>query len=292
MRLSLPIVIVIVLGYAFLIGMMLFVLDKYLDLRVISYTWDANRQANNLMHLILSPKQSLIAKEKLVIDLNMLQQYETNWLTNQQMDTSERYNWEDCCDLLEYEMNFSVTKLGGNKHSFGNLLFDMNSECYFVYQRIKGYIEMPVLIYSENADGTENFDPGIANLILMRTPLSEVAFWISQSSLRISEGFDNYMLKNISVYCGDPLIPGDEVERIIIWSLTPEKGIICMVVNNILLCKRFSFETTPQLNICSPLTDCAPIGFPPGYSSPSLGECQKIMIEANMTSNTVDVYLP
>ena len=79
-RLSIPTIIMVVVGYAFLLGMLLFVLDRYLDMRVVSYTADAQRQANNLLNYLLNNR--IITKEKLIIDKINLRKYaEAKWFS-------------------------------------------------------------------------------------------------------------------------------------------------------------------------------------------------------------------
>jgi hypothetical protein len=218
------------------------VMDKYLDLRVTSYTIDSSRHAINLMHLFLT--NSLLLEnspneiQKLVLSSGRIGEYNSGWFTDQEDILGYRMKLSDCCELLEYDYNFSTsvrTESGSwsKTAEFGNLVFDMESMCYMDYQRMKGYAEMPIVVWSKGNNGNI-YTPAIANLTLMKTPLSELAFWISQSSLRLNEKYDQSLIKEIRF--------GPEVEKIRIYKATPARGIICMFKRNSLhdkICKQF-----------------------------------------------------
>jgi len=281
-RLSIPSLIMIIVGYAFLIGMLLFILDRYLDMRVVSYTADAQRHANNLLHLVLNSK--LITKEKLIIDKNELDKYNENKWFSYPMN-SYRKEWEDNNEIMEYDYNFSVSEFGGDIHQFGNLIFNMNNPCYFDYQRIKGYTEMPVSVYHVNGD----YRPGIANLILMKTPLAELCFWVSQSSLRLEEGYDDEILKSIRV--------GNEVTSIKFNKESDNTGLICMNLNGKWACKHFYFESSP-VRVCKTnetISDkyiaesCEDLS-PDGKEYYLMSGCKAINI--NATKNSIDIIIP
>jgi hypothetical protein len=152
---------------------------------------------------------------------------------------------------LEYDYNFSVSvrkNNGGNwiwdqEANFGNLVFNMESECYMDYQRMKGYSEMPIVVFSQGTNGNY-YTPAIANLTLMKTPLAELAFWISQSSLRLSEGYDSSLVKEMRF--------GPEVEWVKIYKITSVRGMLCMFIRNSLngkICKQFYFNIGIGINI-------------------------------------------
>jgi hypothetical protein len=269
----------IIVGYAFLIGMLLFILDRYLDMRVVSYTADAQRHANNLLHLVLNSK--LITKEKLIIDKNELDKYdENNWFSYPM--NSYRKDWESSNEIIEYDYNFSVIEFGAKKHEFGNLIFNMNNPCYFDYQRIKGYTEMPVSVYHVN----DEYRPGIANLTLMKTPLTELCFWISQSSLRLEEKYDDEILKSIRV--------GPEVTSIVF----DNAGYICMYVNGKWVCKSFYHESY-QIRICE-TDESIPKDYigksceilPDISNEPILLKSGCKAISINATKNSIDIIIP
>jgi len=282
-RLSILSVIVIIIGYAILIGILLFILDKYLDMRVVSYTADAQRHANNLLHLLLN---SEITKEKLIIDERKFKDYyESDWFSYP--INNNRKVWGDNYEIVEYDYNFSVREFGAEKHEFGNLIFNMNNPCYFDYQRIKGYSEMPVSVYHKSYDV---YKPGIANLTLMKTPLAELCFWISQSSLRLEEKYDDEILKSIRV--------GDEVNSIIFKKESDNTGLICMNLTGKCAWKSFYFESSP-VRVCNktdgPISDnymgksCEDLS-PDGKEYNLMSGCKAINI--NATKNSIDIIIP
>jgi hypothetical protein len=238
-RLTAPSILSIVIGYALMLGILFFVLDRYLDMRVVSYTADAQRHATNLLHLVLN---SEITKEKLIIDEDKFKiYYDSDWYSYMMSDVN-RKEWEKNYEIIEYDYNFSVKEFGKSsveKHEFGNLIFDMSlSPCYFEYQRIKGYSEMPISVYDKSDD---SYIPGIASLTLMKTPLAELSFWISQSALRVEEKYDDEVLKSIRV--------GPEVNSIIFKKETDNSGLLCMSVKDKWACKHFYPESF-NVKIC------------------------------------------
>jgi hypothetical protein len=273
----------VVVGYAFLLGMLLFVLDRYLDMRVVSYTADAQRQANNLLNYLLNNR--IITKEKLIIDKSKLRDYaEAEWFSYPMSNYIERDTWEKNCEIPEYDYNFSVKGFNGEKYQFGNLIFNMGDKCYFEYQKIKGYIEMPISVYDSNYN---SYEPGIASLTLMKTPLAEISFWISQSSLRLEEGYDDEVLKSVRV--------GPEVKSINI----DRNGIICMRVNSYstLACKRFYVNSDDDVRICK-TTDLIPNGYEGKNCQLLLTTADLTLIDGckavniNATRNSIDLIIP
>jgi len=231
-RVSIPILLVVIVGYALLIAVIFLFLDKYLDLRVVAYTADASRQATNLLHFLLNSDCTGAVKEKLVLDLVELREFRF-----------EEERWGDC-ENLEYDYNFSVVENSESHIVVKKLVFDLNDRCYLSYQRVKGYAEMPVVVYrewSESPDRELDFRPGIASLTLMKTPLSELAFWVSQASLRIKEGHDEEVFKSIRV--------GPDVTYIMI-HMNERK--ICMNGPNIdeEVCKNFFRQSDIDVEVC------------------------------------------
>lgn len=276
----------IIIGYAILLGILLFVLDRYLDMRVVSYTADAQRHATNLLNLILN---SGITKEKLIIDESKFRDYyESDWYSYLMSDRN-RKEWEENYEIVEYDYNFSVKEFGAEKHEFGNLIFNMDDSCYFDYQRIRGYAEMPVSVYYKSGDV---YNPGIANLTLMKTPLSELSFWISQSALRLEKGYDEEVLKSIRT--------GPEVTSIAFKKETDNTNIICMSINNKWACKQF-YPGSSNVRICNSnelISDKYAAESPSDCEDLSVGvkqynlmtDCKAINI--NATNNGIDVIIP
>jgi hypothetical protein len=273
----------IVIGYAILIAILLFVLDRYLDMRVVSYTADAQRHANNLLHMLLNSEK--ITKEKLIVNKDELEDYnEKNWFLPLMSD--ERKTWEEDNEILEYDYNFSITEFGKSveKHQFGNLIFDMESQCYHEYQRIKGYSEMPISVYDEDYD---EYIPGIAILTLMKTPLAELSFWISQSALRLEKGYDDEILKSIRL--------GNEVSSIIL-KKEDDKGLVCMNVRDKWACKHF-YPGSFTIRVCY-ADEETPKEYIPKSCEVLSGERQYNLmrgckaINMNATINGIDVIIP
>jgi hypothetical protein len=222
----------------------------------------------------------------LIIDKSKLRDYaEVEWFSYPM--SNERDTWEKACEIPEYDYNFSVKGFNGEKYQFGNLIFNMGNmgdKCYFEYQKIKGYIEMPVSVYDDNHN---LYTPGIASLTLMKTPLAEISFWISQSSLRLEKGYDDEVLKSVRV--------GPEVKSIKI----DRNGIICMGVNSYsaLACKRFYVESSDDIRICN-ATDLIPNGYEGGNCPLLLTTADLTLrdgckaININATRNSIDLIIP
>lgn len=291
-RVTLPIIIIAVVGYAFLIAVIILFLDKYLDLKVIAYTADASRQATNLLHSILTSGCTGAVEEKLVLDLYKLNSFESDKWSN--------------CENLEYDYNFFVSVIDGDEPYLvvEKLVFETDNLCYLSYQRIKGYAEMPIVLYNdwENPPLDEPvYRPGIASLTLMKTPLSELAFWVSQASLRIKEGHDEGLLKSIRV--------GPEVRSMDVH--VDEDGNvneICMgVTGGDHVCKQVFMEHGVGFKVCkskeiiekdgvlNPGFECGDggdIGIPFDNQQIRRDRCKIINIFANATENKVKIILP
>jgi len=172
MRLSIPTLLGVIFVYSLLLGIIFFFLDKYLDMRVISYSVDMTRQAMNLLNTIMN---SLSKEGLLVID-------------KEKLSSKNIFRY----DIPEYDYNLTVKCIDGKVYRFQKNIdaFDFTSGCYLPYQVMKGYAELPVII----KDGNKRI-PAKARLELVRTPISELAFWISQGSFRVKEGFDKEVVK-------------------------------------------------------------------------------------------------
>lgn len=184
MRLSVPTLLVVIIVYSILLGVIFFFLDKYLDMRVVSYSVDMTRQAMNLLNNILNTGEGF-----LVVDIGNL-------------GSILPY-----IDVPEYDYNLTIRTVGGRPlYSYQKNIkfFDFTSGCYYSYQLMKGYAELPVVI---KEDGKRI--PGIARLELVRTPISELAFWISQGSFRVEEGFDEEVVKLIRAEFDELYFNGD-----------------------------------------------------------------------------------
>jgi len=283
-RVTLSVIILSVVSYAFLIAIIVFFLDKYLDLRVIAYTADASRQATNLLHFIVTSGCTGAVEEKLVLNLDKLNPSHFN---------EER--WEDCSNL-EYDYDFYVNSIDDSEsyEVVKKLVFNFDDMCYLSYQRIKGYVEMPVALCNRWEGGEESCKAGIANLTLMKTPLSELAFWVSQASLRIKEGHDSELIKSIRV--------GPEVNTIDV-----DNDKICMTVNGVKRCKLLFIEPG-QFKVCIKKVDDVEILDPkseatdPNFKCDDENNlpksltldprCKIINVYANATNNKFEIIIP
>ncbi len=143
----------------------------------------------NLLQLLVS-NSPVVKKDpvdeplKLVLDAEKLDEYQTNAGIGTESPSSQRYTWEECCDFLDFDYNFTVHNLVTDENwTIGNLIFNPLSECY--PQRVKGFADLPVVIHE---DGRR--DAGVAVIEMIRTPLSELSFWLSQAFTRAS--WDEY----------------------------------------------------------------------------------------------------
>jgi hypothetical protein len=119
---------------------------------------------------------------KLILNATQLDVYESKAGTGTRALSSERKIWEKCCDFLDFDYNLTVHDLVSSKDwNIANLIFDRTSKCY--PSRIMGVGDVPVVI---DENGEKN--PGVAVVTMMRTPLSDLSFWLSQAFLRASWG--------------------------------------------------------------------------------------------------------
>lgn len=165
-------------------AVMLIIMGKWLDLTGYRYKIETQRNAMNLAQLIVT--NSPVVKidngqpNKLILDADKLDEYEKyakiGWSPNDM--TPERTNWENCCDFLDSDHNFTVHDVvTGKNWTMGNLVFNTNSNCYS--ERVVGFADLPVVI---SKDGDNH--PGVAVVELMETPLSDLSFWLSQAFIR------------------------------------------------------------------------------------------------------------
>ena len=173
---------------------------KFVDVKVMKFELEEAREALNLLQTI-STSSDLLVKDsnkqpiKLMFDKKILDEY------NSKSPNEGIFYEEKCCNAIEYDYNLEFTDLKtDDKWSYGNLKFDLSSECYSVVslnQKVK--TQMPVNICE---DGKCDF--ATASIELARTPLSELAFWISQVCLRQESviktiPFDQNSVKGIKI---------------------------------------------------------------------------------------------
>jgi len=163
-------------------AVMLITMGKWLDLTGFRYKMDTQRNAMNLVQLIVSNspvvKKTTDEPDKLILDAEILEDYESNAGIGEESMTPQRENWEECCDFLDFDHNFTVhDTVTDNDWTIGNLVFETDSDCY--PERVQGFADLPIVV----SDNDENH-PGVAIVRLSKTPLSEMSFWLSQAFMR------------------------------------------------------------------------------------------------------------
>lgn len=223
-------------------AVMLVMMGKWLDLTGYRYRMETQRNAMNLIQLIVSNspvvKKVTDQPDKLILDSNKLDIYETNAGRGTQIPSDERELWESCCDFLNFDHNFTVHDIETKKNwTIGNLVFS-ESECY--PQRVHGFADVPVVV-SQNG----NNHPAVAVVRLMKTPLSDLSFWLSQAFMRAH--WDDYWNlfpeeNEYTIYV--PLDP--EIRKVIIEG---ERRICTQIdrdgipdIDDIVVCKEFVYK--------------------------------------------------
>jgi len=216
---------VILLGlFAIIAAMMIMIMGRWFDLTGTKYNLITQRNAMDLIQLIVT-NSPLTERDpsgkplKLILNATLLDIYESNAGTGTRVLSSERKTWEDCCDFLDFDYNLTVHDLVMSKNwTIANLIFKRDSECYPA--RIMGAGDVPVAI---DEDGKRN--PGVAVVTMMRTPLSDLSFWLSQAFLRASWG--DYWTVFSSEESYTVIVPLDPGE-----SSTDQEGIKCVNISD------------------------------------------------------------
>jgi len=166
-------------------AVLLLMAGKWLDITGYKYKMETQRNAMNLLQLIVS--NSPIVKRdlsnepiKLVLDAHELDDYQNRAGIGTESPSDERKKWEMCCDFLDFDYNFTVHNLETKENrTIGNLIFNPLSDCYPL--RVIGFADIPIVI---DVDGRNH--PAVATIEMTRTPLSELSFWLSQAFVRAS----------------------------------------------------------------------------------------------------------
>ncbi len=174
-------------NYAILVavvaGVLLMVTGKFLDLTVERQTSTQTRATINILQKVVSEGDFLMTNSvgerlKLMVDRTKL----------------AASNLEDCCQSLQYDYRFSVGQYKGEKdrktieigaisgpltNYDGELDYDRGSHCYYDFGvGRKSAADVPVNI----CDGDPNkCEQGVAQLETENSPLSELAYWITQA---------------------------------------------------------------------------------------------------------------
>jgi len=246
-------------------AVMLILMGKWLDIVGFRYKMETQRNAMNLIQLIVT-NSPIVEKEiepnKIIIDSESLDSYETNFeVKNPSNPSQEHIDWEGCCDFLDFDHNLTVIDIGDPDipddditSKFGNLIFKEESECY--PNRIRGFADLPVVVQSNG-----EYNPGLAYVEVMKTPLSELSFWLSQAFMRTSwdkywDVFSEEESYSVSIVL-DPEIKQvfiDEVKKRICVCVDYE----CSDPRSKIACKEFFYDENVEFKKyeSSPATDC------------------------------------
>ncbi len=245
----------------------LILMGKWLQIVGFRYKMETQRNAMNLIQLIVT-NSPIVEKKgdepyKLVIDADKLDEYSTNFrVTDTSSPSNEHETWQECCDFLDYDYNLTVIRINttdpdkSKEWEFGNLFFREDSECYPTV--VKGFADIPVVI-SDNGE----YKPGLAYVEMMRTPLSGLSFWLSQAFVRASwDKYYSIFTREDEYEVNIPLDP--EIKEVFI---DENKRRICACINKtcsdsnaIIVCKKFFMDNAITFKRCeiSPQSTCFP----------------------------------
>ena len=184
--LSLEYILFVVIASAAFAAVLLFLTGRWFEIEGYRYQLDAQRYAIDLLNLLVSNSPIVERYEeeepqRLILNSYSLNSYQ--WIVGKDgydsLNPPEwRKNWEKKFELLEFEYELLIEDLNGTKWIISNLYFN-DSACYDATLRVSAKAEVPVVI----SYGKEKH-PGKATLTLKRTPLSLMAFYVSEAMLR------------------------------------------------------------------------------------------------------------
>ena len=187
MELSLSTIFFLLVAFAVGAAVMLFMIGQWLDLTGLRYRMESSRNALNLLQLIVS-NSPLIEEDiyfepnKLILEEAKLDAHEyTVYDMYDQSESILNDKFHECCQFLDFDYKLTVIDLESDPielWNIGDIPFKIESKCY--PDRIIGHADMPVVIHRD--DGS--YKPGLINITLVKTPLSELSFWLSQSFIR------------------------------------------------------------------------------------------------------------
>ncbi|MEM5790449.1 MAG: hypothetical protein QXP77_00095 [Candidatus Aenigmatarchaeota archaeon] len=274
--LSLEYILFAVISSAAFASVLLFIIARFFDIQGYRYQLDAQRYAIDLLNLIVSnsPIVERFSDEepnRIVLSSQNLDEYKwmpwdgcCNSLT---VDSNEkRKYWEEHFEILEFEYHLTIEDLiNGNSWTISNLYFN-ETDCYHQTTRVSARAEIPVVI----SYGKEKH-PGKATLILKRTPLSELAFFVSEAFLRGETEEEDYLREVI-------------VDREYIRKVFLNENRICIEVNmnNVFrpLCKYF-YRGQKNINLDDRLDDLTQMN----------SKCVGILVQYSASKNEVSLTL-
>jgi len=247
MELSLTTIFFLIVAFAVGAAVLLFMIGQWLDLTGLRYKMESSRNALNLLQMIAS-NSPLVERDayqepnKLILEETKLNGHE--YPLYDMYDSSKLDDpLHKCCQFLDFDYKITVIDLVTPRTwNIGDIPFKIESDCY--PNRQVGYADMPVVIH--RIDGSYN--PGVINITLVKTPLSDLSFWLSQSFIRASWDKSKELFGEEKSGVMTPVDP--EIEKVTIDKGT---GIVCMVFSAApkrTVCKKFvtsdaTLETNP-----------------------------------------------
>lgn len=229
-------------------------MDMWYEMAGFRYTMETQRNAMNHIQFIVSNspivEQKIDEPNKLAIDSNVFDSYYTKFeIDNPSNPSDEHKSWEECCDFYDFDHNLTLVDLSESvpiEKEFGNLVFKQNSTCYF--KRVKGYADVPVSIHED-----DKYNPGLAFVEVMRTPLSDLSFSLSQAFMRA--GWEDYWTVFTEESTYSMLVPLDpEIKQILI---NEGENRICACLNYdcsdpaaTIVCKLFYYDPAVDFEKC------------------------------------------
>jgi hypothetical protein len=199
MELSLSTVFFLLVAFAVGAAIIMFMIGQWLDLTGVRYKMESQRNALNLIQLIVSTsplvyRDPYLEPNKLILDVKKLNDYNNFDMYDQVNFGGSRYkNWNNCCIFPDYDYEIYVYDLNDRSNWHINPMpqfkTDIQSQCY--PKRVISYADLPVIIRYENGE----HHPGFINITLTKTPLSDLSSWLSQGLVRVSPEWNSY--KNI-----------------------------------------------------------------------------------------------
>lgn len=239
---SLEYIFFVVIASAAFTGILLFLTSRWLDIQGYRYQLDAQRYAIDVLNLIISNSPIVERFEdeepnRLILNAEKLNDY--SFLPWENWDYRRKF-WQEHFELLEFEYEINIEDLITHKSwKFSNLYFE-DSECYYEAMRISGYVDAPVVI----SYGSEKH-PGKASIKLKRTPLSELAFFLSEAFMRSEMNPSENYLRGIRV-------DTTNIKGIDVLSLDGSENVVCLKHikdgNEIKVCKYF-YRNEKELKI-------------------------------------------
>jgi hypothetical protein len=280
---QIPVSFILILAmFALGAAILLLMIGRWLDITGIKYKFETQRNAINLLQMLVSnspvvKRDSANMPLKLVLDGEKLNEYQNNAGIGMEniVPWGDRDVWERCCDFLDFDYNFTVHNIITSENfTIGNMIYNQLSDCY--PQRVIGISDIPIVI-DKNGRG----DAGVATIKMIRTPLSELSFWLSQAFVRASwEEYWSVYSKESDYYVKIPLDP--EINCVIIDSndCVNNYGRVCVVIK----------EYSNYRESCKMFTCDNSVTFTTDWNHPTTGGCFDVLIRSQ--EDGVNIFYP